>query len=68
MKSRRRDLPQGVISHLFRDPAAGQAGPLIARIEFGPFVDPRNGGGRANNERTTEDRVELLAPCRVQGA
>jgi propionate CoA-transferase len=52
------NLPQGVISQLYRACAAGQPG-LFSKVGLQTYIDPRLGGGKVN-EVTTDDIVKLV--------
>ncbi|PIE74883.1 MAG: acyl CoA:acetate/3-ketoacid CoA transferase [Deltaproteobacteria bacterium] len=52
------NLPQGVISHMYRDSAANKPR-TITSVGIGTFVDPRIEGGKVN-KMTKEEIVTLL--------
>ncbi|MEZ5900731.1 MAG: malonate decarboxylase subunit alpha [Hyphomicrobiaceae bacterium] len=52
------NLPQGIISKLYRSCASGSPG-LFSKVGLHTYVDPRLGGGKVN-EVTTEDIVKRV--------
>src|SRR6266566_1020523 len=52
------NLPEGVLTHMYRDIGAGKPGTLSC-VGLGTYVDPRQDGGRMN-ATTTEHIVRLM--------
>ena len=58
------NLPQGVISHILRDKAAGKLG-VLTHVGLKTFVDPRLEGGKLNQK--ARDAGDIISVIEIDG-